>query len=163
MASIEAAVEHVKSGAMSNSTAATPISIDHSRFSLPPSSPSKSGSEPLWQKIDASDHENTPAVDILFQVGRNCKEWRVQRRQGLKVKWPSSKSWMPLKETMCFGQYPVNDPLAQNTPSPFVIVPPIYIYMYNWCWARKNNSCMVLWISGNLYQRKIFLCNAQCV
>nr|XP_054748351.1 ankyrin repeat domain-containing protein 27-like [Lytechinus pictus] len=67
MASIEAAVEHVKSGAMSNSTPATPISIDRSRYSLPPSSPSKSGSESLWQKIDSSDHENTPAVDILFQ------------------------------------------------------------------------------------------------
>eukprot|EP00057_Strongylocentrotus_purpuratus_P024854 XP_011679328.1 PREDICTED: ankyrin repeat domain-containing protein 27 [Strongylocentrotus purpuratus] len=99
MASIEAAVEHVKSGAMSNSTPATPISIDHSRFSLPPSSPSKSGSEPLWQKIDASDHENTPAVDILFQrvmEGNKNEVEAMLEASSTDYSWLISKMCHPL-------------------------------------------------------------------
>lgn len=67
MASIEAAVEHVKSGAMSNSTMTSPITIDQSHFSLPSSSPSKSGSESLWQRLDSTEHDYVPAVDVLFQ------------------------------------------------------------------------------------------------
>ena len=75
MASIEAAVEHVKSGAMSKSTPISPIASDRPRFVLPPSSPSKTGSESLWQRLDTGEHEYTPAVDVLFKVKHMTSIW----------------------------------------------------------------------------------------
>ncbi|XP_071507715.1 ankyrin repeat domain-containing protein 27-like [Diadema antillarum] len=99
MASIEAAVEHVKSGAMSSSTLAMPISVDKPRLSMPPSSPtSLKSSESLWQRLDATE-DGVPSVDILFQrviEGKTDEIESMLEASSTDYSWLISKMCHPL-------------------------------------------------------------------